>query len=108
MKPIRMLILLMVMWATGSLLFAADAPPPAAPAERPAAGAEPTQAGAAESGEAADANEEPTPAPAASTQEGEDQAPPAPSAADGKPSPQRFVPSEQVRADFDVSFPIDI
>ena len=24
------------------------------------------------------------------------------------PSPQRFVPSEQVRADFDVSFPIDI
>jgi len=26
----------------------------------------------------------------------------------GKGSPQRFVPSEQVRADFDVSFPIDI
>lgn len=25
-----------------------------------------------------------------------------------KGSPQRFVPSEQVRADFDVSFPIDI
>jgi soluble lytic murein transglycosylase len=24
------------------------------------------------------------------------------------PSPQRFVPTEQVRADFDVSFPIDI
>jgi len=32
---------------------------------------------------------------------------PAASAAD-KASPQRFVPSEQVRADFDVSFPIDI
>jgi len=30
-----------------------------------------------------------------------------PSAAD-KASPQRFVPSEEVRADFDVSFPIDI
>lgn len=30
------------------------------------------------------------------------------SAADQKPSPQRFIPSEQVRADFDVSFPIDI
>ena len=29
-------------------------------------------------------------------------------AAAGKGSPQRFVPSEQVRADFDVSFPIDI
>jgi hypothetical protein len=25
-----------------------------------------------------------------------------------KASPQRFIPSEQVRADFDVSFPIDI
>jgi hypothetical protein len=25
-----------------------------------------------------------------------------------KASPQRFVPSEQVRADFDVSFPVDI
>ncbi len=36
----------------------------------------------------------------------EAQAPPAAAAA--KASPQRFVPSEQVRADFDVSFPIDI
>jgi hypothetical protein len=31
-----------------------------------------------------------------------------PSAADRGASPQRFVPSEQVRADFDVSFPIDM
>jgi hypothetical protein len=38
---------------------------------------------------------------------GEEHAP-APSAADKGPSPQRFTPSEQVRADFDVSFPIDI
>lgn len=30
------------------------------------------------------------------------------SAADRGPSPQRFVPSEEVRADFDVSFPVDI
>jgi hypothetical protein len=29
-------------------------------------------------------------------------------AVDDKSSPQRFIPSEQVRADFDVSFPIDI
>jgi hypothetical protein len=28
--------------------------------------------------------------------------------ADKGPSPQRFIPSEQVRPDFDVSFPIDI
>lgn len=34
-------------------------------------------------------------------------APSAKSSAD-KASPQRFVPSEQVRADFDVSFPVDI
>lgn len=32
---------------------------------------------------------------------------PGKSAAD-KSTPQRFVPSEQVRADFDVSFPIDM
>jgi hypothetical protein len=33
---------------------------------------------------------------------------PAAANADKGSSPQRFVPSEQVRADFDVSFPIDI
>jgi hypothetical protein len=37
----------------------------------------------------------------------EPQGPPGGSSGKG-PSPQRFVPSEQVRADFDVSFPIDI
>jgi hypothetical protein len=34
--------------------------------------------------------------------------PEAKSPPDARPSPQRFIPSEQVRADFDVSFPIDI
>jgi cytoskeletal protein RodZ len=29
-------------------------------------------------------------------------------AGDAKATPQRFVPSEQVRSDFDVSFPVDI
>ena len=38
----------------------------------------------------------------------EEKLPPAPTSADKKGSPQRFTPSEQVRADFDVSFPIDI
>jgi hypothetical protein len=37
----------------------------------------------------------------------ETQAPPSGGSSKG-PSPQRFVPTEQVRADFDVSFPIDI
>lgn len=39
--------------------------------------------------------------------EDDTQAPPASTASKG-PSPQRFTPTEQVRADFDVSFPIDI
>jgi hypothetical protein len=34
--------------------------------------------------------------------------PPPPNSGARGASPQRFVPSEQVRADFDVSFPIDI
>jgi cobalamin biosynthesis protein CobT len=38
----------------------------------------------------------------------EEQAPPPPKDGQQRASPQRFVPSEQVRADFDVSFPIDI
>lgn len=29
-------------------------------------------------------------------------------AADANAAPQKFIPSEQVRADFDVSFPVDI
>lgn len=29
-------------------------------------------------------------------------------AADAKATPQKFIPSEQVRSDFDVSFPVDI
>ena len=45
------------------------------------------------------------PAPAGGDEE---KLPPPPSGADKKASPQRFTPSEQVRADFDVSFPIDI
>ena len=42
-----------------------------------------------------------------SAAEDDAQAPPSGSAGKG-PSPHRFVPTEQVRADFDVSFPIDI
>jgi hypothetical protein len=73
-------------------LHAAEAPPeqPAASATKPA---EEKQEQAAE--KAADDD------PAA-------RKPAEKSAADQKQSPQRFIPSEQVRADFDVSFPIDI
>jgi len=51
----------------------------------------------------------PTPAPAASKGADADAAArPAGPAAPGGPSPARFEPTEKVRADFDVSFPIDI
>jgi len=45
--------------------------------------------------------------PAVTPPDDQEKAPP-PSSADKGPSPQRFTPSEQVRADFDVSFPVDI
>ncbi len=48
-----------------------------------------------------------TPKTEAAEAKDETQVPPTASAGRG-PSPQRFVPTEQVRADFDVSFPIDI
>lgn len=72
-----------------------------------AAEAPPTPAASATNDESAEPQEtatetdaEETPAEPAASNES--------SAADRKPSPQRFIPSEQVRADFDVSFPIDI
>ena len=57
----------------------------------------------------ADPGGAPSETPKAETAEAKDDAQVAPTASAGKgPSPQRFVPTEQVRADFDVSFPIDI
>jgi hypothetical protein len=142
----RMLILLAVFWAAGTLLLAAESPStsstkPAATAEK-APGAKPDVAktdatqtdtkeaskdGDKQSGSAAAkpsiaeqaeaalkaAYEADSKVPAKNDPDAEQQAkddtqtPPNGSAPKG-PSPQRFVPSEQVRADFDVSFPIDI
>lgn len=106
MNPMRMLILLTVVGTTGSILFAAEptgsrqSQPAAAPA--PAAGAQ-----AEQQSESAAATDEKV-ADAAAAEE-DDEAPPPKTGADNKgPSPQRFIPSEQVRADFDVSFPVDI
>jgi hypothetical protein len=148
MNPqMRMLILLAVFWAAGSLLLAAESPstPKPAAAEKPAAekagaaekpvageqpAAEEKKAAAEESktdaapdkGSIADQAEaalkaaaeadpggapsEPPKTEAADAQD-DTQAAPTASASKGR-SPQRFVPTEQVRADFDVSFPIDI
>lgn len=111
MKPMRMLIMLAAMWVTGTVLFAAEptnpAPSPVKPAvavPKPSATPPPAEPAAAAAPEAAKdaAGEQSTPSPVDEDTK-EQKAPVA-----GGPSPQRFVPSEQVRADFDVSFPIDI
>jgi hypothetical protein len=57
---------------------------------------------------------EPAPAAAEGAADGapaaaeDDAAAPAPSPTAGKGSPQRFEPTEKVRPDFDVAFPVDI
>ena len=109
MKTLPLMTLLVACCATGTL-WAAE-PAPAKPAPTPAT--VPAKPAAAES--AATKSDEDPKAKAKeedAADEAEDKAAagkpkPAASAAD-KSSPQRFVPSEQVRADFDVSFPIDI
>lgn len=124
MSPMRMLVMLAVLWAAGTWLFAAESTPPT-PAKPEPAKATPVPAQAAGTGaptteeaEAAlatansgNADDEEQPAEQSAQPEQDDkqgenakQA----SAADKGGTPQRFVPSEQVRADFDVSFPIDI
>jgi hypothetical protein len=51
----------------------------------------------------------PEPAPEPAVAEQEELLPPLPpGAATAGPAPQRFIPSEKVRADFPVAFPIDI
>jgi hypothetical protein len=148
MNPqMRMLILLAVFWAAGSLLLAAESPstPKPVAAEKPAV-AEKTatdKAGAAEKPVAeeqkaaaeeaktdtaqdkgsiaeqaeaalkaaaeADPGGAPSETPKTEATDAKDDTQAAPTASAGKGrSPQRFVPTEQVRADFDVSFPIDI
>lgn len=104
MKTLPLIGLLAACCAMGTLWAAEPAPakpatPPAATPAKPAAAESATPKGdedpkGREDDAAADKAAAGKPKPAAT-------------AAD-KSSPQRFVPSEQVRADFDVSFPIDI
>lgn len=94
MKPISYVIMLAATSAAGSYLFAAEPEPPATPAATATAPApEPAEEKSKEAASKTPASEK--------TSEAD-------KAAAGKGSPQRFIPSEQVRADFDVSFPIDI
>ena len=148
MKPMRMLVLLAVFWAAGSLLLAAESPsttpkpaaaanktadepakaepkaeqktePKSADESKPESKTEPGKGSIAEQAEAAlkaAAEADPGAAPGEPANSGEDTDPQAkddtqrpPTGSSGRgPSPQRFTPTEQVRADFDVSFPIDI
>lgn len=96
--------------AASSLVLAAsaiEAPKPAAPPAQPPAKQEPAPAPPS-----APATEEPAAgeADASRTEEAEEETlPPLPAdAVPAGPPPARFNPTEKVRADFPVSFPIDI
>lgn len=104
MRSAAYMILLLATSMSASWLFAAE------PA--PATATKPEQAAAENKPDAdkkADVDEDAKKPAADADAKGDEK-----SAADksgdkaGKASPQRFIPSEQVRADFDVSFPVDI
>lgn len=118
MKTLRLLTLMTTCCAIGTMTTTAWAAEPA-----PAKQATPAPATPAAESAAPKADEQSTttqssstgqsPSTAKGTQDDEEAeaAPPPvakPRAAGKGGSPERFVPSEQVRADFDVSFPIDI
>jgi len=106
MKSLRLMILLAACCSTGTS-WAAE-PTPAKPAS-PAAAAPAAQGAAKPGAESAVPNGDEDSKDKEGAKDGEAAtAKPKASAADKGASPQRFVPTEQVRADFDVSFPIDI
>jgi hypothetical protein len=86
-------VIALTILAAGIAFAQQNVPTPAAtaPAAEPAAGSEGTGADAADSGNASPAAAAPDAKPAAA-----------------KGSPQRFEPTEKVRPDFDVAFPVDI
>lgn len=93
--PFAPLVALAVL-AVGIAYAQQNLPAPAAPpTTKPAPADTATPPDDAPAGESNSAGNEPAPAPA-----------PSPTA--GKGSPQRFEPTEKVRPDFDVAFPVDI
>jgi hypothetical protein len=109
MKTLRLLTILTACCATGTL-WAAE-PTPAKPAT-PAASKPANESAAPKPDEQTQAQQGTK--TVADESAAEEQQPAAKPSSSGKGpagkggSPERFVPSEQVRADFDVSFPIDI
>lgn len=99
-RSLRLAVLLFAgVLAVVTVLRAQETPPPPAPPA--AAGTTPSQ----DSASVAASSQDAAPAP------GDDPAPRASAPASDPragPSPARFEPTEKVRADFDVSFPIDI
>lgn len=109
MKRLLLSLMLTAVGIAGSPLFGAEpVAQPAAPAAADKdAKASSTPATKPDAAKPVANGTEPATAKAAANAAGEKA--PAPTQADkAAPSPQRFTPSEQVRADFDVSFPIDI
>lgn len=115
MKALPLLTVLAACCATSTVSTAwAAEPAPAKPAT-PAAAKPATPPAATPPGESAAPKTDEQTQVQQGTNPEEDEAekapppPPAKGKSSGKGgSPERFVPSEQVRADFDVSFPIDI
>jgi hypothetical protein len=111
----RSLLLTAAVLAGVTVLRAQESPPPAAPAASPPAGpaapagAAPPATKTAPAANADAAGNPDAPAAPAPAAPGD---PPAPAAGKpgGKvgPTRDRFEPTEKVRADFDVSFPVDI
>lgn len=106
MKPMKRLV------AIASLLAAFTAfaiePPKDSPAPAPPA-AKREESTKPDGGSAPPASDAAKPAESEPADADEEELPPLPpDAAPAGPPPQRFNPSEKVRADFPVSFPIDI
>jgi hypothetical protein len=118
MKALRLLTLMAVCCATGTITsgaWAAEPPParpatPAAakPASESAAPKTDEQSSSAQSSSAQSSSARGTQGEQSAAGAPEQRAAARPKASGKGGSPERFVPSEQVRADFDVSFPIDI
>jgi hypothetical protein len=95
--------------ASVSLVAAAIEPPQPTPAPAvPSSTEKPASEVPAPAAEEKPAQDVAAPAPDSAAVEEEELPPLPPEAASAGPSPQRFNPTEKVRADFPVSFPIDI
>lgn len=98
----------LAMWTLVATAIEPPETPPGPQQQEPAPAPAPAEP-AAEPAEDAAASSEPAPDTDAAAAGDSEQLPPLPPEAEtAGPSPERFNPTEKVRADFPVSFPIDI